>query len=131
MMYCIISVTFYLLLLILDILCTYIFVQIYLTNIHLHSLFHFYYFFKFIIYHTQNDNVCIPYCLHQCNCTQSWKIKWSVLTSSTDEATAQANGFPPNVLKWTPFANELAISAKNACNPLTRCFFFITHLALI
>lgn len=41
-----------------------------------------------------------------------WQVKWSVLTSSTEEATAQANGFPPNVLKWSPFPNDLAISAK-------------------
>lgn len=39
-------------------------------------------------------------------------IKKSRLTSSTDEAIAQATGFPPKVLKCTPLANEAAISGN-------------------
>lgn len=40
------------------------------------------------------------------------EIRRSVLTSRTDEATAHANGFPPNVLKWEAFTKEAAISGK-------------------
>lgn len=56
-----------------------------------------------------------------------WQVKWSVLTSSTDEATAQANGFPPNVLKWTPFPNDLAISAKYTTHDISAINMHETH----
>lgn len=42
----------------------------------------------------------------------SMEIRRSVLTSRTDEATAHAKGFPPNVLKWEAFTKEAAISGK-------------------
>lgn len=74
-----------------------------------------YHYLKHIFYPTIPDFIFILLCTYLCVMIYVFTIvKWSLLTSSTDEAIAQANGFPPNVLKWTPFANDLAISAKYA-----------------